>query len=232
MKFTRCTRQKLVSFIILLYGPVLLFSQTPSDTLKRLEEIQQELSGGGVSAAAVLTDEKWMDLHANTSFREMIKRYAPADSLNIISENEPGTHIIVIVNIRDRENRPLKNQLVYFYHTDHWGWYAYHGTHVNGIEGDRRHARLFGFIKTDDQGRIVLRTIKPTGYPGSELPAHIHFEVPLENGNGVITELLFDDDPRLFGPVRQRMLGEGAVISKAMRTNEGALIYSYTLNTR
>ena len=231
MKSIQYIRKRLLSIFILIYGPVFLFSQTPSDTLKRLNEIQKELSAGKVSIEVVLTNAKWMDLHASTSFREMIKQFAPADSLNIIAGNEPGKPITVIVYIMDRTNRPLKKQLVYFYHTDNRGWYGYKGTHVNGIEGDRRHARLFGYVKTDDQGRVVLRTIKPTGYPGSELPAHIHFEVPMENGNGLITELLFDNDPRLIEPMRQRMLGEGAVISKPITTNEGALVFLYTLHT-
>jgi len=225
-------RKQLLLIFILIQGPVFLFSQTPTDTLKRLDEIQKEWSAGKVSTAAVLTNEKWMDLHASTSFRELIKQYAPADSLNIISEDEPGIPITVIVYIMDRENRPLKKQLVYFYHTDSRGWYGYKGTHVNGIEGDRRHARLFGYIKTDDQGRVVLRTIKPTGYPGSELPAHIHFEVPLENGNALITELLFDDDPRLNPSMRQRLTGEGAYISKVIPADDGRIIYRYTVQTR
>jgi len=36
----------------------------------------------------------------------------------------------------------------------------------------------FGYAKTDTSGKFEIHTVKPSGYPQSELPAHIHVEVP------------------------------------------------------
>jgi protocatechuate 3,4-dioxygenase beta subunit len=46
-------------------------------------------------------------------------------------------------------------------------------------EGDRRHARLFGYLRTDENGKFEFSTVKPKGYPNSTLPAHIHIEISL-----------------------------------------------------
>jgi protocatechuate 3,4-dioxygenase beta subunit len=32
-------------------------------------------------------------------------------------------------------------------------------------------------LKTEREGRFELRAIRPSGYPDSDLPAHIHIEI-------------------------------------------------------
>jgi protocatechuate 3,4-dioxygenase beta subunit len=86
---------------------------------------------------------------------------------------------------------------------------------------------LFGYVRTNENGRFELVTIKPKGYPQSTLPEHIHIEVTTENGNR-ISELLFDDDPRLVGETRSRSVNEGFVISKNTGTDKQP-VYSYTV---
>jgi protocatechuate 3,4-dioxygenase beta subunit len=60
---------------------------------------------------------------------------------------------------------------------------------------------LAAALRTDRRGRYRLETVKPGHYKGEAdpPPAHIHFEVRHPEADGVLTELLFEGDPRL-GP--------------------------------
>ena len=71
--------------------------------------------------------------------------------------------------------------------------------HVLKYEGDMRYARLFGYVKTNKNGRFELHTVKPSGYPKSDLPSHIHVHVTAAGYSSYVTEFLFDDDERLKG---------------------------------
>jgi protocatechuate 3,4-dioxygenase beta subunit len=111
---------------------------------------------------------------------------------------------------------------LYIYQTNDEGWYSDRAAHVGGVEGDRKHARLFGYLKTDGEGRFEVRTIRPSGYPDSNLPAHLHVEVEPANkpGGSLITEIQFDDDPRLTAEWRKRSQKEGFVIAKVRTDSE------------
>jgi protocatechuate 3,4-dioxygenase beta subunit len=78
-------------------------------------------------------------------------------------------------------------------------------------------------VVADHEGRFVLRTIRPAGYPESDLPAHIHVEVELpgSRGVGLTTEINFDDDPRLSGEMRRRAERERFVIGRVTRGDDG-----------
>ena len=104
--------------------------------------------------------------------------------------------------------------MVYLYHTDSRGWFAPDAPHVLQYEGDIRHARLFGYVKTDKGGRFELHTIKPAGYPKSDLPAHIHVHVSAQGHKPFGTEFLFDDDERLVGKIRESSIRNDFMISK------------------
>ena len=92
--------------------------------------------------------------------------------------------------------------------------------HVGGNSGDQRHARLFGYAKTDASGKFEIHTVKPSGYPQSDLPAHIHVEITgLAGYQPRITEFLFDDDERLVGNIRANAQGEAFIISEPERTD-------------
>ena len=56
---------------------------------------------------------------------------------------------------------------VYAYNTDAQGCYG-----ENHAEYPQR---LYGWMKTDAEGRFELRTILPGWYPEMHVPAHIHF---------------------------------------------------------
>jgi protocatechuate 3,4-dioxygenase beta subunit len=67
--------------------------------------------------------------------------------------------------------------------------------------GDERCCYLAGALRTDRQGRYAFETVKPGHYKGEAQPppAHIHLEVSHPDGDGLLTELVFEGDPWL-GP--------------------------------
>jgi len=73
---------------------------------------------------------------------------------------------------------------------------------------------LFGYVKTDKNGVFELHTIKPSGYPQSDLPAHIHVHIEASGYQTVVTEFLFDDDERLVGKIRENSIRNKFMISK------------------
>ena len=59
---------------------------------------------------------------------------------------------------------------------------------------------------TDAQGKptgVALSTIRPSGYPRTDLPAHVHIEVFVGAEMVLISEVLFADDPRLTPEQRE-----------------------------
>ena len=122
-----------------------------------------------------------------------------------------------------QDGKSIAGVVVYFYQTDAKGWYAADKPHVGGNSGDQRHARIFGYAKTDAFGKFEIHTIKPSGYPESDLPAHIHVEIDeLAGYQPIITEFLFDDDERLVGTIRTNAQTE-SFYDRKTRKNRSAL---------
>ena len=147
-------------------------AQSGSETL--LSEIESKLKTGSVKVSAILTDNKYVSLHPETSFRELIKKYCTPEPVKIATDSEPGKKIKVLASLKDEDGKSIAGAIVYFYQTDAKGWYAANQPHVGGNSGDQRHARIFGYAKTDAAGKFEIHTVKPSGYPQSDLPAHIH----------------------------------------------------------
>jgi protocatechuate 3,4-dioxygenase beta subunit len=157
-----------------------------------------------------------MYLHSQTPFRQVIKKHAKTGRVKIITNTEPGKKITVRGKIETSSDKTLNNALVYFYHTSDKGWYSDTAAHIFTREGDMGHARLFGYLKTDNKGEFEFETIQPKGYPRSDLPAHIHLMLWKDDNivTGVPNELQFDDDPRLTPDRRSRSLKDGNLIEK------------------
>jgi protocatechuate 3,4-dioxygenase beta subunit len=194
------------------FAAEIVFSQTDSAVL--LKDAEKKLQDLKAVVSSVLTDKAYMSIHPMTTFREMIKNHASTGVLTITPEDESGKKIKVIATVRDKSGHPIADALVYLYQTDSRGWYAADAPHVLMNEGDFRHARLFGYVKTDKNGRIELHTIKPSGYPKSDLPAHIHVHVMAEGYQPYGTEFLFQDDERLKGEILNRAIVDGGMIAK------------------
>ena len=167
---------KLLSAIILFFcSSTILNAQ--KDSLPLLNEVKTKLQNKLVSVSDILTEKKYLSIHPLTEFRELIKINSGAGILKITTPDEPGKKIRVIATVSDKNGNPVASALVYLYQTDSKGWYAADSPHVLQYEGNIRHTRLFGYAKTDSKGNIELHTVKPSGYPSSDLPAHIHVHV-------------------------------------------------------
>lgn len=130
---------------------------------------------------------------------ELVFRGLPAriDAVGRIAPvGEPGQGLRLTGTVRDAAGKPRAGIVVYAYQTDHAGLYPT----VPGI----RHGRLRGWARSDAQGRYELLTVRPGGYPGTDIPQHIHMHV-IEPGRCTYSlgDVLFDDDPRLSAALRR-----------------------------
>lgn len=132
----------------------------------------------------------------------------PASAARIAPEDEPGEPLRIEGTVRDAQGRAAAGVIVYAYHTDAQGIYPRATAAAGGAAS--RHGRLRGWARTDAEGRYRFDTIRPAGYPNSDLPQHVHMHV-IEVGRCtyVIGDLLFDDDPDLTADARRRTSRRG-----------------------
>jgi len=227
MKF-KAMKEIVLSILLCTSFSNVSFCQLNKETL--IKEVEEKLKTNKATISQILTDKKYDAVHPETSFREIIEKYCKAETISIATDTIPGKKIKVTGTVKDTNGKPVAGALVYLYHTDSRGWYAADAPHVLQYEGDIRHARLFGYIKTDKNGMFELHTIKPAGYPKSDLPAHIHVHVSA-NGHRIFgTEFLFDDDERLVGKIRENSIRNNFMISKPEKTESPfAQKFSYSI---
>lgn len=124
-------------------------------------------------------------------------RIAPAD--------EPGRPLRINGTVLDGAGMPAPGVIVYAYQTSDQGLYPPAGTAAH------HHGRLRGWAQTDAAGRYAFDTVRPGGYPDSDLPEHVHLHV-IEVGRCTyyIDDVLFEDDPRLtVAKKAELILGRG-----------------------
>ena len=211
-------QQIILSILLSIASANLLFGQSGKDAL--IKEAEEKLKTNKANTSQILTDKKYDAVHPETSFRDIIEKYCKSETISIATDTIPGKKIKVIGSLKNPEGKPIADALVYLYHTDSRGWYAADAPHVLQYEGDIRHARLFGYVKTDKNGMFELHTIKPSGYPKSDLPAHIHVHVSAAGYQSYGTEFLFDDDVRLVGNIRADAVRNRFLISKPEKTEK------------
>jgi protocatechuate 3,4-dioxygenase beta subunit len=187
-----------------------------------IDQAQTELRSGK-STTDILTDSGYLAVHQWPRFRALIHNSAQSPKATIVTPTEPGVPLVVFGRVVDGSRQPVQAAIVYVYQTSSKGWYSDRAAHVKAHEGDRRHARLFGYMKTDSSGRFALHTIRPGGYADADLPAHIHVEVEGRDnrGGGLVTEIQFDDDTRLTAEWRRRSQQERFVIARVEKDAQG-----------
>lgn len=157
---------------------------------KALTQLEQAIASNPGDLDRALIEADFASLRSEARFRNLFKRHAKSNA-RLTAANEPGEPIVVNGVVRDSDGRPVPDAIVYVYHTDQRGYYS-----TNTAQRDQA-PRLFGYLKSDAQGRYEFRTIKPGGYPDSQVPQHIHYEVTPPGRPIIVTEFFFPDDPRL-----------------------------------
>jgi protocatechuate 3,4-dioxygenase beta subunit len=232
MEYGCCTAQKvnmktlkkiIVCFFLL--QPVVIVAQDVAGVLSKLEK---NLAEKKITVSEILANESYMYLHSQTNFRDIIKKYAGTVKVNIVTATEQGKKITVKCHVTDALGKPFANALVYAYQTSAKGWYADTAAHILLNEGDYRYARLFGYVFTGRDGTFEIETIQPSGYPDSDLPAHIHIAMWKDDKyvDGVPGELLFEEDERLTAERKKRSVKEGFIIAKNTGT-KASPVYEY-----
>lgn len=136
----------------------------------------------------------------------MIHRPAPANlssRTSIVRHDEPGQPLMIEGQVFAPDGtKPVEGATVYAYNTDAQGYY--------GVDHKEYPPRLYGWMKTDAEGRFDLRTILPGHYPGMHVPAHVHFTVW---GAGYppqwVEELRFEGDQYITPEMLAKAKGSG-----------------------
>ena len=190
---------------------------------KLIDQAQAALESGKTKPVSLLTNPVYMPAHEWPRFRKLIRQYAQDSQAIIVTPQEPGEQLVVSGTIRNQQGEPIKGAIVYLYQTSAKGWYSDKAPHISGMAGDEKHARLFGYLITGQDGQYELRTIRPAGYPNSNLPAHIHIEIEVGGArpHTFISEIQFEDDPRLTPEMRARSQREKLFIFPVTRDAQG-----------
>jgi len=103
---------------------------------------------------------------------------------------------------------PAPNVVIYYWQTDNNGYYS----PKNGMDVKaKRHGHIRGWVKTDENGKYAIYTIRPAPYPNENIPAHIHISIKEPNikNEYYIDEFVFDDDKLLTGEKRKALENRG-----------------------
>jgi hypothetical protein len=131
---------------------------------------------------------------------EQSARQAPEDAAasgRLSPAGEPGTALKVSGVVVDSAGTPVRAASIYAYQTDAEGYY--------GVKpaSDNRNPRLKILLRSDAKGAWSFDTIKPGSYPGSRVPAHIHFEVSAPGFATRVFEIVFEGDPFVTAEMRR-----------------------------
>ena len=123
----------------------------------------------------------------------------------IAGPDEPGERLRIEGTVRDAAGAAAAGVIVYAYQTDARGLYPAADAALQG-RAAARHGRLRAWALTDAEGRYRFETIRPAGYPDTDLPAHVHMHV-IEPGRCTyyIDDVMFADDPRLTASARRSL---------------------------
>ena len=183
------------------------------DTLKRASKL------GDLCMTRCLTESALIGLHEKRPFRDLMRSLAKQSEIGLTPPDEPGEPLIVTGRVVDDDLKPIAGALIYVFHTNSKG--SYSSTGGNATMGDSLNPRLFGYVRTDNDGRYSFRTIRPGGYPGDGPPAHIHYEVEAKGQKRLVTEMMFQGDPRLTSESQREFTKAGFTIAKVEKDNNG-----------
>jgi protocatechuate 3,4-dioxygenase beta subunit len=142
---------------------------------------------------------------------------APPDAPSagrLVPPGEPGTPLSVSGSVVSPDGAPVAGASIYAFQTDAEGYYGVKP------ESDNRRPRLKVLLRSDARGAWSFETIRPGSYPGSRVPAHIHFEVSAEGLAPRLFEIVFEGDPFVTAEMRRnpafsvRPVGAGGKVTE------------------
>lgn len=112
--------------------------------------------------------------------------------------NESGQKLIITGTVFQLNGRtPAPDVIIYYWQTDNNGYYS----PTAGMEEQaKRHGHIRGWVKTDENGKYTIKTIRPAPYPNESIPGHIHLSIKEPNivNEYYTDEICFDDDKLLI----------------------------------
>jgi protocatechuate 3,4-dioxygenase beta subunit len=128
-----------------------------------------------------------------------------------------GEKLTITATVLEPGCRPASGAEVRVWHTDARGLYAPSG-------GPNECCFFGGKVRTDQNGRFRLDTIRPAEYPEpGGPPAHIHLEIRHTSGD-LDTEIVFEAGAPTAGPI-----GSSHVLPVLLRTSGGGWYGEATL---
>lgn len=194
--------------------PAAKFDVETQEVRARIDAVASALTDKSKTTSDVLSDAALLDLHVWPRFRAAIRDAATAKPIVLVTKDEPGIPLTVHGVVRGEDGTPAADAMVYLYHTNAKGSYDRDGGPV--ISDSTKQAHLFGYVRTDKEGRFEVRTVRPASYPDTDQSAHIHVVLtgPGKDQRMTNSEVVFDDDPKLTPPERTRDRSSGGGVCK------------------
>lgn len=147
------------------------------------------------------------------TYYNMPKQLAPADTS--AAWNEPGQKLVLTGTVYQADGKtPAPGVLLYYYQTNTNGRYLHKPEVSRSMPPNnlgQTHGYIRGWVKTGDDGRYTIYTIRPGVYPSNDEAAHIHVTVKEPNGINeyYIDDFVFDDDTLLTPAKRNKLANRG-----------------------
>ena len=146
-------------------------------------------------------------------YYKMPKKLSSTDTSPAYKEN--GQKILLTGTIYQIDGKtPASNVILYYYQTNTNGIYATKESEKRNMPKNKlgqTHGYIRGWLKTDEQGKYSIYTVKPGTYPSRDEPAHVHITVDDKNMEEpyYIDDFVFDNDPLLNTQRRKKMENRG-----------------------
>lgn len=146
-------------------------------------------------------------------YYKMPKKLSSTDTSPAYKEN--GQKILLTGTVYQIDGRtPASNIILYYYQTNTNGIYATKESEKRNMPKNKlgqTHGYIRGWLKTDEQGKYSIYTLKPGTYPSRDEPAHVHITVDDKNMEEpyYIDDFVFDNDPLLNTQRRKKMENRG-----------------------
>ena len=156
----------------------------------------------------------------------LVKKHVKASHIQLVDTLEPGRRIRLAGRVVDMlTGKSLPGALMQLFHTDASGEYR-PGMDAGGGAGN---PRLWGYLRTDAEGRFTVDTIMPERYTNSGVPRHVHYRVWAEGYPQLKSECFFDSDPLLSEKTRKSAPKRNFPIVKLKRDADRRMVGELTV---